>query len=102
MPLIAAALTFGSFGDILEAAKIAKRIMDVLRKGGGSRERQRLITTLQHIWEDMSWLTVLPEDRFTTRLCDEIALCRSLLDQFHAKIKAYESFVGRIWMVASE
>ncbi|KAJ7323975.1 hypothetical protein DFH08DRAFT_347295 [Mycena albidolilacea] len=50
----------------------------------------------------MSWLTVLPEDRFTTRLCDEIALCRSLLDQFHTKIKAYESFVSRIWMVASE
>ncbi|KAJ7665001.1 hypothetical protein B0H17DRAFT_1143477 [Mycena rosella] len=34
MPLVATALTFESFGDILEAAKIAKRIIDVLRRGG--------------------------------------------------------------------
>ncbi|KAJ7086575.1 hypothetical protein C8R44DRAFT_893634 [Mycena epipterygia] len=102
MPLVAAALTFGSFGDILEAAKIAKRIIDVLRKGGGSHERQKLISTLKAICDDMSWLTMLPEGHFITRLKDEVALCRSLLDNFHTKIKSYEGFLGRIWMVAVE
>ncbi|KAJ7127835.1 hypothetical protein C8R44DRAFT_99892 [Mycena epipterygia] len=102
MPLVAAALTFGSFGDILEAAKIAKRIIDVLRKGGGSHERQKLISTLQHICDDMSMLTLLPEDHFTPRLYNEVVLCRSLLEQFHTKIKSYEGFFGRIWMVVLE
>ncbi|KAJ7201065.1 hypothetical protein GGX14DRAFT_658915 [Mycena pura] len=102
MPLVAAALTFGSFGDILEAAKIAKRIIDVLRKGGSSHERQKLISTLKHICDDLSRLTLLPENHFTARLWDEVVLCRSLLDQFHAKMSSYESFLGRIRMVALE
>ncbi|KAJ7049053.1 hypothetical protein C8F01DRAFT_1186016, partial [Mycena amicta] len=103
MPLVAAALTFGSFGDILEAAKIAKRIIDVLRsKGGGSHERQKLISTLKTICDDMAGLTVLPEGHFTTRLWEEVALCRSLLDQFYAKIQSYASLLGRIRMVTSE
>ncbi|KAJ7720173.1 hypothetical protein B0H16DRAFT_390545 [Mycena metata] len=102
MPLVAAALTFGSFGDILEAAKIAKRIIDVLRRGGGSCERLRLISTLQHICDYMSQLTVLPDASLTTRLRDQVGLCCSLLDQFHKKIKSQESFLGRRWMVALE
>ncbi|KAJ7061062.1 hypothetical protein C8F01DRAFT_1138768 [Mycena amicta] len=101
-PLVAAALTFGSFGDILEAAKIAKRIIDVLRKGGGSHERQKLISTLKTICDDMAGLTVLPEGYFTTRLWEEVALCRALLDQFYAKIQSYASLLGRIRMVTSE
>ncbi|KAJ7061096.1 hypothetical protein C8F01DRAFT_1138899, partial [Mycena amicta] len=103
MPLVAAALTFGSFGDILEVAKIAKRIIDVLRsKGGGSPERQKLISTLKIICDDMAGLTVLPETHFTTRLWEEVALCRSLLDQFYAEIKSYVGVLGWIRMVASE
>ncbi|KAJ7071616.1 hypothetical protein C8F01DRAFT_1111245, partial [Mycena amicta] len=102
MPLVAAALTFGSFGDILEAAKIAKRIIDVLRTGGGSHERQKLMSTLKTICDDMAGLTVLPEGYFTTRLWEEVALCRSLLDQFYAKIQLYASLLGRIRMVTSE
>ncbi|KAJ7061090.1 hypothetical protein C8F01DRAFT_158370 [Mycena amicta] len=102
MPLVAAALTFGSFGDILEAARIAKRIIDVLRTGGGSHERQKLISTLKTICDDMAGLTVLPETHFTTRLWEEVALCRSLLDQFYAKIQSYASLLGRIRMVTSE
>ncbi|KAJ7601560.1 hypothetical protein B0H17DRAFT_1155260 [Mycena rosella] len=93
---------FGSFGDILEAAKIAKRIIDVLRREGGSCERLRLISTLQHICDYMSRLTVLPDAHLTTRLRDEVGLCCSLLDRFQKKIKSHESFLGRIWMVASE
>ncbi|KAJ7061143.1 beta-lactamase/transpeptidase-like protein [Mycena amicta] len=97
-----AALTFGSFGDILEAAKIAKRVIDVLRTGGGSHERQKLISTLKTICDDMAGLTVLPEGYFTTRLWEEVALCRSLLDQFYARIQSYASLLGRIRMVALE
>ncbi|KAJ6572853.1 hypothetical protein DFH09DRAFT_1079540 [Mycena vulgaris] len=102
MPLVAAALTFGSFGDILEAARIAKRMMDVLRKGGGSPERQKLISTLKAICEDLSWLMVLPKDRFATRLRDELLLCRSLLGEFYAKIKSYEGPLGWLRMTVLE
>ncbi|KAJ6483030.1 hypothetical protein DFH09DRAFT_408761 [Mycena vulgaris] len=102
MPLVAAALTFGSFGDILEAARIAKRMIDVLRKGGGSPERQKLISTLKAICEDLSWLMVLPKDRFTTRLRDELILCRSLLGEFYAKIKSYEGPLGWLRMTVLE
>ncbi|KAJ7689824.1 hypothetical protein B0H17DRAFT_1134759 [Mycena rosella] len=102
MPLVAAALTFGSFGDILEAARIAKRIIDVLRKGGGSQERLKLILTLQGIYDDMAILPVLIQGHFTTRLRDELVSCRSLLDEFHAKIKSYEGFSGWLRMVVLE
>ncbi|KAJ7477652.1 hypothetical protein FB451DRAFT_191857 [Mycena latifolia] len=102
MPLVAAALTFGSFGDILEASKIARRIIDVLHKGGGSPERQKLISTLKAICDQLSRLTVLPGDHFTTRLWDEVVLCRSLLDQFYAKINSYQGFLGRVRMIVLE
>ncbi|KAJ6540487.1 hypothetical protein B0H19DRAFT_1077896 [Mycena capillaripes] len=102
-PLVAATLTFGSFGDILEAAKIAKRMIDVLRKREGSRERQKLISTLKAICDDLAWLTVLPEGPFTTRLWDEVVLCRSLLlDQFYAKINSSEGIFGRLWRTVLE
>ncbi|KAJ6549541.1 hypothetical protein DFH09DRAFT_1169010 [Mycena vulgaris] len=102
MPLVAAALTFGSFGDILEAARIAKRMIDVLRKGGGSPERQKLISTLKAICEELSWLMMIPKDQFTTRLRDELVLCRSLLDQFYAKIKSYDGPLGWVRLTVLE
>ncbi|KAJ7881225.1 hypothetical protein B0H13DRAFT_2049691 [Mycena leptocephala] len=87
---VAVALTFGSFGDILEAARIAKRIVDVLRKGSGvSHRRQTLIATL----EGMYWA--------------EVDLCRSLLNEFSAKINSYNAaglrgLLRKTWMVAVE
>ncbi|KAJ7226790.1 hypothetical protein GGX14DRAFT_385589 [Mycena pura] len=102
MPLVAAALTFGSFGDILEAARIAKRIIDVLRKGGGSREHQRIILTLNGLCEDMAMLTVVDEGHFSIRLQTEIDLCRSLMTQFYAEIKSHEGPLRWVWGVVSE
>ncbi|KAJ7017726.1 hypothetical protein C8F04DRAFT_1154853 [Mycena alexandri] len=109
MPVVTAALTFGSFGDILEAARIAKRIVDVLRKGpGGSPRREELIATLKGMCEDMSKLTlVFDGDHFTERLWAEVDLCRSLLDEFSAKINSYEAaglrgLLRKSWMVAVE
>ncbi|KAJ7086568.1 hypothetical protein C8R44DRAFT_37144 [Mycena epipterygia] len=102
MPLVAAALTFGSFGDILEAAKIAKSIIDDLRRGGGSHERLKLISTLKALCADLSGLTMLPEGHFTPRLKDELVSCCSLLGEFHAKVNSYQGLFRRIWMVAQE
>ncbi|KAJ7438821.1 hypothetical protein B0H11DRAFT_2293676, partial [Mycena galericulata] len=56
MPIVAAALTYGSFGDVLETARLAKRIIDVLRRGGGSERRQALISTLRGLCDDMAKL----------------------------------------------
>ncbi|KAJ6549518.1 hypothetical protein DFH09DRAFT_1086766 [Mycena vulgaris] len=59
----------GCFRDSrTRAARIAKRMIDVLRKGGGSPERQKLISTLKAICEELSWLMMIPKDQFTTRL----------------------------------
>ncbi|KAJ7877797.1 hypothetical protein B0H13DRAFT_2668264 [Mycena leptocephala] len=111
MPLVATALTFGSFGDILEAAKIAKRIVDVLRNGGSNleaRRRQKLISTLEGMCDDMAKLTlVFDEGSFTDRLWAEVALCRSLLAELYAKINSYASagfrgLLDRTWMVVVE
>jgi hypothetical protein len=106
---VAVALTFGSFGDILEAARIAKRIVDVLRKGSGvSHRRQTLIATLEGMCEDMSRLTlVFNAGHFTDRLWAEVDLCRSLLNEFSTKINSYEAaglrgLLRKTWMVAVE
>lgn len=85
MPLVALAFTYGSVGDVLETARLAKRIIDVLRTAsGGSPERQRMISTLKDICDDVSTLTTLAVDvdlsspgvcYFVTRLSVELALC---------------------------
>ncbi|KAJ7256992.1 hypothetical protein C8J57DRAFT_1649071 [Mycena rebaudengoi] len=105
---VALALTFGSFGDILEAARIAKRIVDLLRKDTASRGRQMLIAILEGMCDDMARMTlVFDAGHFTDRLWNEVHLCRSLLDGFNVKIDSYaaEGFLGifrKAWMVAVE
>ncbi|KAJ7197454.1 hypothetical protein GGX14DRAFT_574235 [Mycena pura] len=106
---VAIALTFGSFGDILEAARIAKHIVDVLRKGPGrSHRRQTLIAILERLCEDMSTLTlVFNGGYFTDRLWAEVDLCCSLLNEFSVKINSYEAtglrgLLGKALMAAME
>ncbi|KAJ7256971.1 hypothetical protein C8J57DRAFT_1721272 [Mycena rebaudengoi] len=105
---VAIALTFGSFGDILEAARIAKRIVDLLRKGTASYQRQKLIATLEEMCNDMARMTfVFDAGHFTEKLRAEVHLCRSLLDGFNTKINSHEAagFLGSLrkaWMVAVE
>ncbi|KAJ7278174.1 hypothetical protein C8J57DRAFT_161684 [Mycena rebaudengoi] len=108
-PIVAAALTFGSFGDILEAARIAKRIIDALRNApGGSHRRRKAIATLEALCDDMAKLTLLfHEGNFTDRLWTEVHLCRVLVDEFSAKLHSYEAaglaaFFGRIRMATLE
>ncbi|KAJ7259319.1 hypothetical protein C8J57DRAFT_1472103 [Mycena rebaudengoi] len=89
---VAVALTFGSFGDILEAARIAKRIADLLREGTRSHGRQTLVETLKGMHDDMSQMSlVFGAGHFTDRLWTEVHLCRVLLDEFSAKINSNEA-----------
>ncbi|KAF7344659.1 hypothetical protein MVEN_01626100 [Mycena venus] len=94
---VAFALTFGSFGDILEAAKIAKQILDFLRTGSAGTQRvlqrrKAVILTLEGLCNDMAALTLFfHEGRFTDRLWVEVHLCRDLVDEFYAQIKPYQA-----------
>ncbi|KAJ7133569.1 hypothetical protein C8R44DRAFT_730701 [Mycena epipterygia] len=111
MPLVALAFTYGSVGDVLETARLAKRIIDVLRSAsGGSPQRHRMISTLKDICDDVSTLTTLAVDvdlsspgvrYFVNRLSVELGLCRALMDRCYAKINA-PGIIGRVWMVLSE
>ncbi|KAJ7113224.1 hypothetical protein C8R44DRAFT_236340 [Mycena epipterygia] len=111
MPLVALAFTYGSVGDVLETARLAKRIIDVLRSAsGGSPQRHRMISTLKDICDDVSTLTTLAVDvdlsspgvrYFVNRLSVELRLCRALMDRCYAKINA-PGIIGRVWMVLSE
>ncbi|KAJ7720449.1 hypothetical protein DFH07DRAFT_858568 [Mycena maculata] len=110
MPIVAAALTYGSFGDVLETARLAKRIIDVLRSGGGSQRRQRVISTLHGLCEDMAKVASVVNVDFSSaeglhlvaRLSSEVASCRSMMDEFSARINAATGVLGRVWMALSE
>jgi hypothetical protein len=74
----------------LEAARIAKRIVDLLRKGIAPHGRQMLIAILEGMCDDMAWVTLIFDaGHITVRLWTEIHRCRSLLDKFNAKIDSY-------------
>ncbi|KAJ7433212.1 hypothetical protein FB451DRAFT_1314614 [Mycena latifolia] len=110
MPLATFALTYGSFGDLLETARLAKRIIDVLRGGGCTAERERTISILKSICDDMAKLSAIaaldsssPEGLyFADRLSSEVALCRSLMAQFYSQINPSASVLGRLWFAVSE
>ncbi|KAJ6604862.1 hypothetical protein B0H10DRAFT_632304 [Mycena sp. CBHHK59/15] len=103
------ALTYGSFGDIVETAKLAKQIIDVLHGTGVSIERQEVISTLQVMAQYMSMVSTIEVDAsspnvqfLATKLAAEVALCRALMDKFCARIKLLDGFIGRIWMAVQE
>ncbi|KAJ7230101.1 hypothetical protein GGX14DRAFT_409971 [Mycena pura] len=106
--LVILSLAYGSFGDILESARLAKRIIDVLRSAGSSSsKRQQIISTLEGMHDDMSTLSTLDfhsslEVQYLDRLATEVALCRSLMDRFYARINQSNSVLGRVLMALSE
>ncbi|KAJ7479334.1 hypothetical protein B0H11DRAFT_1274187 [Mycena galericulata] len=112
MPILAVSLTYGSFGDILDTAKLAKRIIDTLRNvpGGGSLERERTITAFRNLCNDMATLaTVVNTDLSTPegihlaeRLSAEVASCRSLMLELSNKITPTRTVLRRLWMVVWE
>ncbi|KAJ7451402.1 hypothetical protein FB451DRAFT_1284391 [Mycena latifolia] len=110
MPFATFALTYGSFEDLLETARLVKRIIDVLRGGGCTAEREKTISILKSICDDMAKLSAIaaldsstPEGLyFTDRLSSEVALCRSLMAQFYSQIHPSSSVLGRLWFAVSE
>ncbi|KAF7333387.1 hypothetical protein MVEN_02354400 [Mycena venus] len=107
IPLVA--LTYGSFGDIMETARLSKRVIDVLRSGGGSLKHQKVISDLKAMHDDVVALsTAFDGDSptrlqyFSDRLAAELALCRSLMERFYEKIKPSSSVITKIWMIVSE
>jgi hypothetical protein len=107
IPLVA--LTYGSFGDIMETARLSKRVIDVLRSGQGSLKRQKVISDLKVMHDDVVALsTAFAVDSparlqyFADRLATELALCRSLMERFYAKIKPSSSVITMIWLALSE
>lgn len=104
------ALTYGSFGDIVETARLAKRIIDVLRSGRASYKRQKVISDLKGMHDDVATLSTLLDldssspqvQHITSRLSAELALCHSLMQQLFAKINSSNGVIGRILMALSE
>ncbi|KAJ7692878.1 hypothetical protein B0H17DRAFT_1060909 [Mycena rosella] len=107
---MAFALTYGSFGDIVETARLAKRIIDVLRSGRASYKRQKVISALKGMHDDVATLSTLldldsssPHVQYITdRLSIELTSCRSLMQQLFAKINRSNGVMGRILMALSE
>ncbi|KAJ7791903.1 hypothetical protein B0H14DRAFT_2624557 [Mycena olivaceomarginata] len=57
MPLLAVALTYGSFGDIKETIALAGRIYEILRSGGkSSSEVQKVLLVLKCFHDDVATL----------------------------------------------
>ncbi|KAF7333473.1 hypothetical protein MVEN_02363500 [Mycena venus] len=110
MPVVAAAFTYGSFGDILDTARLAKRIIDVLRNGGGSVQRQNLISMLKGLCDDMASLATAFNDDLSSpealalaaKLSAEVASCRLLVQQFSTKLATSRGVLRRILTVVSE
>ncbi|KAJ7146909.1 hypothetical protein C8R44DRAFT_758463 [Mycena epipterygia] len=109
-PEMSFALTYGSFGDIVETARIAKRIIDVLRSGRASHKRQKVISDLKGMHDDVATLSTLLDldssspqiQHITDRLSAELTLCHSLMQQLFAKINPSNGVIGRILMALSE
>ncbi|KAJ7752990.1 hypothetical protein B0H16DRAFT_782946 [Mycena metata] len=107
---MACAFTYGSFGDIVETARIAKRIIDVLRSGRASYERQKVISALKGIHDDVATLsTFLDLDSSSPhvsyiagRLAAELTACHSLMQRLFAKMNRDNSVMGRILMALSQ
>lgn len=104
------ALTYGSFGDILETARLAKRIIDALRSGGGPSKGQKVVSGLKGMHDDVLALSTAfgigsPPARvkyFAERLSAELVLCRSLMERLYAKVNFSRGLIGKIWIVLSE
>ncbi|KAJ7248755.1 hypothetical protein C8J57DRAFT_1357740 [Mycena rebaudengoi] len=107
---MAFALTYGSFGDIVETARLAKRICDVLRSGRASYERQKVISELKGIHDDVATLSTLldldsssPNVRYiANKLSAELTSCHSFMQQLFTKMNRSNGVMGRILMALSE
>ncbi|KAJ7497705.1 hypothetical protein FB451DRAFT_1212469 [Mycena latifolia] len=110
------AFTYGSLGDLLETAKLAVKVVKLLRDGASgklSQERLGLVTELQTLNSDLVTLDLITPavhlDPSSThrlflivRIQSEVETCRRLLIQFIDKLKAPRGFLGTIIGAVSE
>ncbi|KAJ7456153.1 hypothetical protein FB451DRAFT_1277110 [Mycena latifolia] len=105
-------LAYGSFGDIIETAKLVKKIVDVLYSLSSmpSIERQKTIAVLKSLYDDIALLLKFtntdPSSRDGHRLGDrimaELRSCRSLIDQLCTKMDQSNSLMAKLWMALTE
>ncbi|KAJ7622856.1 hypothetical protein B0H17DRAFT_1112340 [Mycena rosella] len=103
---------YGSFGDILETARLAKKIFDAMYNPSGSPsiERQKTITILKSLYEDVAILLRFTDmdssspdgHMLADRILAELASCRSLMEALCAKINQPSSFLAKIWTALTE
>jgi hypothetical protein len=109
------ALSHGSFGDLLETAKLAVKVVRLLRADGRtklSQERLALATKLQTLNSDLMSLDSIAAgviDLSSThtllaviRVGAEVEACRMVLVQFLDRLAASRGFLGSIMVALSE
>ncbi|KAF8139148.1 hypothetical protein K438DRAFT_1996278 [Mycena galopus ATCC 62051] len=109
MPLLAFALTYGSFGDIKETFEMARRLYKLLRdRGGLSNEIQKVLKVLESHRADIATLISLlrtdsPPDaqQFVDKISEELDWCHSHMDKLRGHIAASNDFFGYVWSVVS-
>ncbi|KAF8193146.1 hypothetical protein K438DRAFT_845024 [Mycena galopus ATCC 62051] len=109
MPLLAFALTYGSFGDIKETFEMARRLYKLLRdRGGLSNEIQKVLKVLESHRADIATLISLlrtdsPPDaqQFVDKISEELDWCHSHMDKLRGQIAASNAFFGYVWSVLS-
>ncbi|KAJ7497712.1 hypothetical protein FB451DRAFT_1212479 [Mycena latifolia] len=115
-PLMALALTYGSFGDLLETAKLAVKAVKLLRDGASgklSQERLALATELQTLNSDLITLDFIASAAHLDPSCTrsllvairiraEAEACRRVLKRFLDKLQAPRGLLGTIIGALSE
>jgi hypothetical protein len=111
---MSSAFSYGSFGDLIETARLAVKIVRILRDGGKmSRERLALAADLQTLNSDLIILECVasgvPLDpscpRFLSvllRIRSEVDLCRAILAQFLENLSVPRGILGNIFLAVVE
>jgi hypothetical protein len=114
MPLVAAALTYGSFGDIKETLALTRRLYAILRsRGEPSGEVKRVLQVLKSFYDDTATLmkyfetnlsvsSSLEVERILGAMAAELHSCESLMEKLHTRIRPSNSVLTNIWLALSE
>ncbi|KAJ7786904.1 hypothetical protein B0H14DRAFT_2956401 [Mycena olivaceomarginata] len=109
MPLLAFALTYGSFGDIKETLAMAWRLFKILRdRGGSSDEIQKVLKVLECHRADIATLISLlqtdsPSDaqQYVNKISAELDWCHSHMAKLCAEIAPSKAIFAYFWSAFS-
>ncbi|KAJ6594320.1 hypothetical protein B0H19DRAFT_1056628 [Mycena capillaripes] len=110
---MSSALTYGSFGDLVETARLAVKIVQILREEGRmSRERLALAAELQTLNSDLILLDCVASGishescpgllPVQLRIRSEVASCRAVLMQFLETLRAPRGILNSIFLALVE